>query len=109
MRRGEVWTVAGGPDYAGKPRPAVIIQEDGFATGDSATLCPLTSDESELSLIRTPIQPTDENGLRARSRVMVDKVSTVPRTKLGSRIGRLSEADMKRVDTALLTFLGLST
>jgi mRNA-degrading endonuclease toxin of MazEF toxin-antitoxin module len=24
LRRGEIWTVAGGADYAGKPRPAVI-------------------------------------------------------------------------------------
>ncbi len=28
MRRGDIWTVAGGADYAGKPRPVVIIQDD---------------------------------------------------------------------------------
>ena len=29
MKRGEIWTVSGGKDYAGKPRPVVIVQEDG--------------------------------------------------------------------------------
>ena len=34
MRRGDIWTVAGGKDYAGKPRPVVIVQDDSFdATG----------------------------------------------------------------------------
>jgi mRNA interferase MazF len=28
MRRGEIWTVAGGGDYTGKPRPALILQDD---------------------------------------------------------------------------------
>ena len=38
MRRGEIWTVAGGADYTGKARPAVIVQDDRFDT-DSITLC----------------------------------------------------------------------
>ena len=37
MKRAEVWTVAGGPDYAGKPRPAVILQDDAFAGTASNT------------------------------------------------------------------------
>jgi mRNA interferase MazF len=31
VKRGEIWTMAGGPGYATKPRPAVIIQDDGFS------------------------------------------------------------------------------
>lgn len=27
----EIWTVAGGPDYVGEPRRAVILQDDAFA------------------------------------------------------------------------------
>ena len=34
MNRGEIWTVAGVPAYAGKPRPAVIVQDDAFAARD---------------------------------------------------------------------------
>ena len=44
MRRGEVWTVAGGAAYAGTPRPAVIIQDDRFDANDSIVVCPLTTD-----------------------------------------------------------------
>jgi mRNA-degrading endonuclease toxin of MazEF toxin-antitoxin module len=37
MKRGEVWTVSGGKDYAGKPRPAVIMQDDSFDATYSIT------------------------------------------------------------------------
>ena len=40
--------------------------------------------------------------------IMIDKVSTVPKTKLGGRIGRLSDADVVRVNRALLVFLGIA-
>ena len=39
MKRGEVWIVAGGKDYAGKPRPAVILQDDRFDMTNSITIC----------------------------------------------------------------------
>lgn len=39
---------------------------------------------------------------------MVDKLTTVPRSKLGERIGRLSEEDMPRLGPSLLVFLGLA-
>lgn len=39
MKRGEIWTVAGGKDYAGKPRPAVIVQDERFEMKDSLTVC----------------------------------------------------------------------
>jgi PemK-like, MazF-like toxin of type II toxin-antitoxin system len=71
MKRGEIWTVAGGPDYAGKPRPAVILQDHAFDATRSVALCPLTSSDAEVS-IRPPITPSSENGLRAPSRLMVD-------------------------------------
>lgn len=40
MKRGEIWTVAGGPACAGKPRPAVIVQDDRFDANDSIIVCP---------------------------------------------------------------------
>jgi mRNA interferase MazF len=108
VKRGELWTAAGGPDYASKPRPVLIIQEDRFDQNDSATICPLTSDPSDFPLFRILIEPSPLNGLRLPSRVMADKVSTVSRTKLRNQIGRLTDADMTRVDRALLIFLGLA-
>lgn len=43
MRRGKIWTVSGGQNYAGKPRPAVILQDDRFDRTEPVTLCPFTS------------------------------------------------------------------
>jgi mRNA interferase MazF len=52
MKRGEIWTVSGGKDCAGKPRPAVIIQDDAFDGTDSITICAFTTDETEAPLFR---------------------------------------------------------
>jgi mRNA interferase MazF len=108
MKRAEIWTVAGGPDYAGKPRPAVIIQDDAFVETASITLCPFTTHLVEAPLIRLSIDPTRQNGLTVGSHVMVDKITTVAKSKLKKRIGKLAEEDMIRVNRAVLVFLGLA-
>lgn len=108
MRRGEVWTVSGGADYANKPRPAVILQEERFDVTDSITICVFTTEPREASIIRLKIDPTEGNGLKQASRLMVDKVSTVPRTKMGTLLGRLDAGDVNRLNQALVVFLGLS-
>ncbi|WP_375457639.1 type II toxin-antitoxin system PemK/MazF family toxin [uncultured Enterovirga sp.] len=108
MKRGEVWTVSGGADYTNKPRPAVIIQEEGFDATDSITVCVFTTEAREASIIRLKIDPTERNGLKQPSRLMVDKVSSVPRTKMGTRLGRLDHGDISRLNEALIVFLGLS-
>ena len=108
MRRGEVWTVAGGPDYAGKPRPAVIVQDDRFDT-DSVTICPFTTDLTDAPLFRLPVEPDERNGLGAASKIMVDKVTTVRRSKLGARAGALDDATMLRLNRALVVFLGIAS
>ena len=108
MKRGEIWTLAGGKDYAGKPRPVVIVQDDGFDTADSVTICAFTTNETEAPLFRLPVDQTELNGLRASSRLMVDKISTVPRSKIGKLVGRLSDEDLLRFKRAMLVFLGLA-
>jgi mRNA interferase MazF len=108
MRRGEIWTVAGGSHYAGKPRPVVIMQDDSFDGTDSLTVCAFTTDETEAPLFRLAVMPNDRNGLRATCRLMVDKITTVPKTKLGKRVGRLDDEDMVRLNRAAIVFLGLA-
>ena len=108
MKRGEIWTIAGGGDYTGKPRPAVIIQDDSFDATASVTICAFTTDPTEAPLFRIPIEPSDSNGLRAPSRLMVDKLTTVSRERLGSRAGRLEDEDMVRLNRAILVFLGMA-
>lgn len=92
MKRGELWTMAGGPGYASKSRPVVIVQDDAFAARDSLTVCLITTDPADLPVFRIAVDPTAENGLKAISRLMVDKVTTVPR----------------RLNRSLLVFLGLA-
>ena len=108
MKRGEVWTVAGGRDYAGKPRPAVILQDDAFDATASITLCPFTSHAVDAPLMRLPIEPSDQNGLRSASYVMIDKITTVSKSKLDRRIGRLSDEEVVRMNRAVIVFLGLA-
>ncbi|MFY9745407.1 MAG: type II toxin-antitoxin system PemK/MazF family toxin [Acidobacteriaceae bacterium] len=109
VRRGEIWTIAGAGDYLGKPRPSVILQDDRIYTTDSITICPLTSDPAEAPLFRLLVEPSEENGLRSVSRLMVDKISTVAKSKLGVRIGRLAQEDIVRLNRAVVVFLGISS
>ncbi|MBU3890172.1 type II toxin-antitoxin system PemK/MazF family toxin [Methylosinus sp. KRF6] len=108
MRRGDIWTVAGGKDYAGKPRPVVILQDDSFDATDSITICAFTTDETDAPLFRLPVAPSERNGLRVACRLMADKVTTVPKSKIGAHIGRLDEEDILRLNQAVLVFLGLA-
>lgn len=108
MRRGEVWTVAGGNDYAGKPRPAVIVQDDSFDATDSITICAFTTDPTDAPLFRLVVEPNERNGLRSACRLMVDKITTVPKTKLGAQVGRLDDEDMVRLNQAMTVFLGMA-
>jgi mRNA interferase MazF len=100
VRRGEIWTAAGGGDYAGKARPVVIVQDDRFDATNSITVCAFTTDPTEAPLFRV--------GLRTPCRLMVDKVTTVAKGQLGTHVGRLDDADMVRLNRAMLVFLGLA-
>ena len=107
MKRGEVWT-ASGAGYAGKPRPVVIVQDDRFDATVSVMICAFTSDQTEAPLFRLAVTPSDRNGLRTVSRLMVDKLTTVSKERLGKRVGRLDDGDVVRMNRAILVFLGLA-
>jgi mRNA interferase MazF len=108
MTRGDIRTVAGGKDYAGKPRPVVVVQDDSFDATDSITICAFTTDETEAPLFRLLVQPNERNGLRSVCRLMVDKIATVPKSKVGNRVGRLDDEYMVRLNRAMMVFLGLA-
>jgi mRNA interferase MazF len=108
MKRGDIWTVAGGKDYAGKARPVVIVQDDSFDATNSITICAFTTDETDTSLVRLLVEPNKRSGLRLGCRMMVDKITTVPKSKVGARVGRLDDQDILRLNQAMLVFLGLA-
>jgi mRNA interferase MazF len=107
LTRGEIWTSANETDYGGKPRPVVIIQHGHFETLDSVTYCGFTRDATDMPMFRIAVEPSASNGLEFPSRIMVDKILTTPKTKLGYRIGQLDDRDISRLNEALAMFLGL--
>lgn len=107
MIRGAIWSVAGGV-YASKPRPAVFLQDDLFEGTDSVTVCPLTSTDVAAPLLRMPVPADGTSGLDAVSFVMVDKLTTVRRTNVSQRIGRLSAAQVVELERLVMVFLGLA-
>lgn len=107
MRRGDLVTVALQGDY-GKPRPALVIQSDLFDGHPSVTILPITSALVEAPLFRLSVDPTPGNGLRKRSQVMVDKVQTIARNKIGEALGRLEDESMLAVNRAFLLWIGLA-
>lgn len=107
MKRGEIWSVAGGVS-ASKPRPAVLIQDDRFDGTDSITMCPFTSTEIGAPLLRIRIDADELSGLDAASWIMVDKLTTVRRANVSRRIGRLSSAQLVDLERLVMVFLGLA-
>ncbi len=108
MKRGDIWTASAGSGYAGKPRPVVIVQDDRFDATASVTVCAVTTDPTDAPLLRLLIEAGEVTGIRESSRLMIDKITTVPRSKLGERVGELGDDDMIRLSRALVVFLGLA-
>lgn len=108
MKRGDVIIVAAAGDY-GKPRPAVVVQTDALPeTLLSVVICQMTSQIVDAPDFRVTIEPSRENGLRARSQIMADKPVTVRRTRIGQTIGRLASEDVHRLNVALAFVIGLA-
>src|ERR1700722_1209439 len=108
MRRGDLVIVAAAGED-GNPRPAVIVQTDAFPeTSASVVICQLTSETVEAPEFRIPMEPSDNNGLRARSQIMADKPVTVRRARIGQSIGRLNDGDLNRLNAALAFVMGLA-
>ena len=107
MIRGELWTVAGGV-YASKPRPALIIQDDLFDATNSVSVLPLTTNHVDAPLLRLRVASSDLSGLDHDSDVMIDKLTTVRRSNVSARIGRLTSEQLASVERSLMVFLGLA-
>lgn len=109
MTRGEIYTAVARGAYTGKPRPVVIIQDDRFDATASVTVCPFTSNPLDAPLVRIRIEPSVDNGLDQSSSLMVDKLTTVPRSGLGERLGRLRDDELVQLNRSLTVFLGLAS
>jgi len=107
LSRGDI-VVSAAPGDFGKPRPALVVQSDLFnPTHASVVICPITSQMVDAPLFRLTMQPGKENGLKAESQIMIDKLVAVKRERIGKRIGKLSNAQLADVNRALNLWLGL--
>ena len=106
MSRGDLVTIALSGDY-GKPRPALIVQANVFDELTSVTVLRVTSELHDWPLFRITVEANRDTGLQRRSQVMVDKAATVPRSRIGQRIGSLDDRTMEAVSAALAKFLGI--
>ena len=107
MRRGDLVTVAMTGDF-GKPRPALIIQADQFDQTGTVTVLLLSTMLTDAPLIRLTLVPSDLNGLREPSQIMIDKAMSVKRSKIGKTIGRIGDDVMVSVNRSLALFLGFA-
>jgi mRNA interferase MazF len=107
VRRGDLVVVAIPGDF-GKPRPALVIQSDQFDRTATVTILLVSSALIDAPLIRLTIQPTEGNGLRKPSQIMIDKAMTLKRDKLGKPIGRVDDETMISVNRSLALFLGFA-
>jgi mRNA interferase MazF len=105
--RGDFVTIVMQGDF-GKPRPALVIQADQFNEHATVTVLPVTSTLVAAPLFRITVQPSTENGLQKASQVMVDKVMTVKRDKIGQAIGRIDPDGMVETERSLAVFLGIA-
>jgi mRNA interferase MazF len=109
LKRGDLVVVALPGDY-GKPRPALVIQSDLFnETHASVTVVPVTSTLVDAALFRLTVEPSPANGLRSLSQLMIDKVTTVSRSRIAQVIGRLEDDLLLRVSRALALWVGIAS
>ena len=108
MRRGELVTVALQGDL-GKPRRALVIQSDLFNEAHpTVTLLPVTGEIRSAPLFRVTVEPSEANGLKKVSQVMVDKPVSVRCDRLGKPFGNIEDEAMLRVSRALAVWVGLA-
>jgi mRNA interferase MazF len=104
--RGDLVTIAMQGDY-GKPRPALVIQSDQFDEHASVTVLPVTGTLVAAPLLRITVQPSQRNSLQKPSQVMIDKVLTVKRDKVGAVFGHIEPETLIEVERCLAVFLGI--
>ena len=108
LLRGDVVTVAAPGDY-GKPRPAVVIQADALnqAGAEGVILALMTSTLRDAPLLRLVVDASAA-GLGRPTQIMVDKLVTVRRSRIGRVVGHLSEPDLTALNRLLAFVIGLA-
>ena len=108
LARGAIVSFGERGEYTRKPRPGLVIQRTSTLDHSATvTLCGLTTTAVVNSRTRVTLHPSAINGLRLPSFVMVDKISSISRERIGKLIGHLEPSEMEAVDLSLRRWLDL--
>lgn len=92
---------------ANKVRPAILVTNDqANQYGTSIMVVPLTSNVRRVYPFQL-LLPAEHTGLREDSKAQVELTRSVSRSRLGQRVGQLSETLLKQLDGRLKLHLGL--
>lgn len=100
--RGDLFWIA--PDTAAGPaHPHVVVQDDVFNHSRITTVvvCALTSNLHRAAELGNVLLDAGEGNLPAQSVVVVSQIMSVEKTRLGARIGVLSDARVQQIVAGL--------
>lgn len=107
MQQFDVVTCALSGDY-GKPRPCLIVQNTAFnAEHSSVVVCPITSHVEKEIVFRPSLFPDSSNGLEKLSQIMIDKITTIRKDKIGQVLGHIPVHKQDEVILALKLWLAI--
>jgi mRNA interferase MazF len=107
MRHGEVWWVNFEPSVGGeiqKQRPAIIVSNEASNKHlNRVQVIPLTSNTDKLYPSEAYVTLNGD-----QRKAVADQLTTVSKMRLKNLIGRLSPADMKKVEQAIRVQLDMN-
>jgi len=110
-RRGDILYTALDPvvgSEQGGIRPCVVIQNDISNEHSPVVIVAALTSRPPRRRRPTDVRVTSESsGLSVPSRVLLNQIRTVDKSRLGRCVGRLSEEELAAVDEALRISLGL--
>lgn len=112
MKRGEIYTArlekkAGSVQYG--LRPVLVLQNNKGNRFSTTTIVAAITSRNRSLYQQTHVLLSDEYGLKKKSMVLLEQIMTVEKGQLEKYVGRVSDADMKRIDRAVLVSVAPKT